>query len=195
MKGALAAVGRQPGPPPLARSRTGAGRRRHAVSPAPVRWRSRRHALPVTAPARATGRSSRDGHPMAAKAPAVIGAEREDGRNPRAIPSMALPCAASAQRHEGRLSRTGGQAMRIQWRAREYERTCDDCGYVWRVPKAVARPRLQDPEGRGRGGGPSGQGFMEGVIEANAALSERAAASRRCPKCESDHYKQRTIRS
>jgi hypothetical protein len=66
-------------------------------------------------------------------------------------------------------------------------------------PKAVARPHLQDPESRGRvvgGGGPGGpfQG-TEAVLDANAALSERAAASRRCPKCESDHYKQRTIRS
>ena len=39
MEGALAAAGRQPGPPPLARRRTGAGHCRHAVSPAPaLRW-------------------------------------------------------------------------------------------------------------------------------------------------------------
>jgi len=38
-KGALAVGGRQPGPLPLARQRTGAGRCRHAVSPAPARWR------------------------------------------------------------------------------------------------------------------------------------------------------------
>ena len=91
--------------------------------------------------------------------------------------------------------------MRIQWRAREYERTCDDCGYVWRVPKKVARPHLRDPESRGRVAGASGLGpgdsirGTEAVVDANAALSERAAASRRCPRCESDHYKQRTIRS
>jgi hypothetical protein len=90
--------------------------------------------------------------------------------------------------------------MRIRWRAIEYERTCDDCGYVWRVPKEVAQPHLQDPESRGRvaGGGSGPAGLIwgtEAVLNANAALSERAEASRRCPKCESDHYKQRTIRS
>jgi hypothetical protein len=90
--------------------------------------------------------------------------------------------------------------MRIPWRAREYERTCHDCGYVWRVPKEVARPHLQDPESRGRvaEGGLGAVGGVQGteaVLDANAALSERAAASRRCPKCESDRYKQRTIRS
>ena len=83
--------------------------------------------------------------------------------------------------------------MRIPWRAREYERTCDDCGYVWRVPKEVARPHLQDPEMRG--GARGGIGLTEAVLDANAALSERAATSRRCAKCESDHYKQRTIRT
>jgi hypothetical protein len=37
--------------------------------------------------------------------------------------------------------------------------------------------------------------LIDEVVEANTALSEQAAASRRCAKCESEHYKQRTIRS
>jgi hypothetical protein len=38
--------------------------------------------------------------------------------------------------------------MRIPWRAREYERTCGDCGYVWMVPRwAVHSPtELADPQ-------------------------------------------------
>jgi hypothetical protein len=39
-EGTLAAGRRQLGPLPLARRRTGAGRCRHAVSPAPARWQS-----------------------------------------------------------------------------------------------------------------------------------------------------------
>lgn len=35
----------------------------------------------------------------------------------------------------------------------------------------------------------------EALIEANAALSEEAAAFGRCAKCESGHYKQRPRRS
>ena len=44
-EGALVAGRRQPGPLPLARQRIGAGRCRHAVSPAPDHRRSRHHAL------------------------------------------------------------------------------------------------------------------------------------------------------
>ncbi len=96
--------------------------------------------------------------------------------------------------------------MRILWRTREYERTCDDCGYIWRVPKAIAHPHMQAPVGFSRNAagvadplaGPDPLGNVTGieaVDEANAEQAERAAAFRRCPKCESDHYKQRSIRS
>lgn len=87
--------------------------------------------------------------------------------------------------------------MRIPWLTQEYERTCDHCGYVWRVPKAIAHPPMQGlPMARGRGiRGQDLAAQTDAVVAANAELAERAAASRRCPECESDHYKQRSIRS
>ena len=45
----------------------------------------------------------------------------------------------------------------------------------------------------GRGGVAAAR--ANAVIAANAALSERAASFRRCPKCESNRYEQRSIRS
>lgn len=83
--------------------------------------------------------------------------------------------------------------MRIPGLAKEYERTCEDCGQVWRVTKAIAHPHMHGlPMAQGgRGRSPR----AEAIAEANAKLAERAAATRRCPKCESDHYKQRSIRS
>jgi len=85
--------------------------------------------------------------------------------------------------------------MRIPGLAKEYERTCDDCGHVWRVTKAIAHPHMQGLPMTGSRGRDSAAARAEAVAEANAKLAERAAAARRCPKCESDHYKQRTIRS
>lgn len=89
--------------------------------------------------------------------------------------------------------------------AREYERTCEDCGYVWRVPKGIARPHLRGlpmtfggmTGGRGAPAGAGGGGMAgtDEVIAADETLVERAAAFESCPRCESNQYKQRPVRS
>jgi len=88
--------------------------------------------------------------------------------------------------------------VRIPWRTREYERTCDDCDYVWRVPKGIVHPQRRGlpmtPQALPMTRGAVAAGAAA-VVEANAELAERAAAFRHCPECESDHYKQRPIRS
>lgn len=85
--------------------------------------------------------------------------------------------------------------MHIPGLPQQYERTCEDCGQVWRVTRAVAHPRMQGLPMTGSRGPDSAAARAEAIAEANAKLAERAAATRRCPKCESDHYKQRAIRS
>jgi hypothetical protein len=85
-----------------------------------------------------------------------------------------------------------GASVQMPWKVRIYERTCTDCGFVWRVPKAVARPQMRGMPASGRGGAAA---VRAAVIAANAALSERAAAFRRCSRCESVQYKQVSVRS
>jgi len=98
--------------------------------------------------------------------------------------------------HVAENVRRGGKGMKMHMPglAKEYERTCDDCGHVWRVTKAIAHPHMQGLPGMLRGANASPQA-TNAVVSANAELAERAAASRRGPKCESDHYQQRSIRS
>ena len=83
--------------------------------------------------------------------------------------------------------------MHVPGLAREYERTCEDCGFVWRVPKAIAHPHMQGLPMTRESDAVAAR--ANAVVEANAEMAERAAASRRCPKCESDHYQQRAISS
>lgn len=101
----------------------------------------------------------------------------------------------SAARQAG-LNR--GQAMRIRWRTRQYERTCDDCGHAWRVPRWAAHPPTQGRpvSGRCEGGVPppmAAGGIGETAVAATAHLAERTTAFRRCRECGSEHYKQRSI--
>jgi predicted nucleic-acid-binding Zn-ribbon protein len=90
--------------------------------------------------------------------------------------------------------------VRIPWRAREYERTCADCGYAWRVPKSAVRKPVSGfsmaPRGR-----PVSLGGVNPVVSANEpelvsseAISETAAAFGYCPKCASENFRQRPIR-
>jgi len=69
VEGVLAAGRRQPGPLPLARQRTGAGRCRHAVSPAPARRRSPPSRTRWPRPQEQPGGPPAPGNPVAAKAP------------------------------------------------------------------------------------------------------------------------------
>ena len=83
--------------------------------------------------------------------------------------------------------------MHIPGLAQEYKRTCDDCGSSWRVPRWAAHPHKQGLRvTRGRGAAVAAEAEF---VEANAEMAENVGAFRRCPKCESDHYRQRAIRS
>ena len=91
--------------------------------------------------------------------------------------------------------------MRILWRANEYERTCADCGYAWRVPRSAVRKPISGfslaPRGRPviLGGLNPVVSDSEPEIAASEAIGEEAAAFAECPKCGSEHYTQRLLRS
>jgi hypothetical protein len=79
--------------------------------------------------------------------------------------------------------------------AREWERTCAECGYTWRVPRSIARRGIRGLPaksvwGQARAGrsSPSGMSGFSSDIETRAELME---GFRICAKCGADHFTQR----
>ena len=78
--------------------------------------------------------------------------------------------------------------------AREWERTCAECGYTWRVPRSIARHGIS---GMGMGGtaraakmSPRYGGEYRAGVESRAELME---GFRTCAKCGADHFTQRPV--
>ena len=82
------------------------------------------------------------------------------------------------------------EVMRFPWQAREYERTCTECGYAWRVPQQFARSRVLSIYGA-TSGGAGLAGPADAQLQAGRAMIEPAEALRTCAKCGSGHYTKR----
>jgi hypothetical protein len=83
--------------------------------------------------------------------------------------------------------------------AREWERTCAECGYTWRVPRSIARRGIRGISGIGNSGlgvaglgsarsNPHGFSDFSATIEARA---EQMEGYRICAKCGVDDFTQR----
>lgn len=99
--------------------------------------------------------------------------------------------------------------MRVSWGHGEFERTCDECGTTWRVPKAIAKPKRGIPF-RGNAAtigmnsanpGPFGSGpvdiqgwDMVNRVERNLGAQRAADDLGRCPGCGSEEYTQQPAR-
>jgi hypothetical protein len=86
--------------------------------------------------------------------------------------------------------------VHLPWPARQYERTCADCGHSWHVPRQFAKhvkPLRLSHMGTGRGGVVP---YVEPAdVQAYDRRVEEFKVYRTCPKCSSQHYSQRPVRS
>ena len=93
--------------------------------------------------------------------------------------------------------RANNAGMLAGFFAREWERTCAECGYTWRVPRSIARRGIRgmsamtmDGNARAARMSPRGGGDYRAGIAARADLME---GFRTCAKCGADHFTQRPV--
>jgi ribosomal protein S27AE len=81
--------------------------------------------------------------------------------------------------------------MRWPWQAREYARTCTNCGYTWQVPRAAARRRFR-PVSMISVASPKSidRGELVREISAISADNQLTNTYRQCPKCGSEQFEQ-----
>jgi predicted nucleic-acid-binding Zn-ribbon protein len=80
--------------------------------------------------------------------------------------------------------------------AREFERTCKECGYSWLVPRAVARRTWRgisatSVDGASRAG--MSAGTSAGLSAGIEAHAEEMESYRICAKCGADDFTQRAV--
>jgi hypothetical protein len=87
--------------------------------------------------------------------------------------------------------------MALGYFAREYIRTCRECGYSWRVPRAIAHQAGRGMSAitlRGSIGSAQQPGRIDGIAAAVGARADQIEAFRICARCGVDNFAQRPAR-
>jgi predicted nucleic-acid-binding Zn-ribbon protein len=85
--------------------------------------------------------------------------------------------------------------------AKEWERTCLECGYTWRVPRSIARRGIRGMSSMsmrsalaGPGPGHASSNAAGAVRDGIAARADQMEGFQICAKCGADHFTQHPVR-
>ncbi|HXW44861.1 MAG TPA: hypothetical protein VEL03_08750 [Streptosporangiaceae bacterium] len=85
--------------------------------------------------------------------------------------------------------------MRFPWSAKEYARTCAECGYTWRVPRSAARRRVSSISVASVASPRSiDRAELARELTAMSADKQRIETFRHCPRCGAEHFTQQPVR-
>jgi predicted nucleic-acid-binding Zn-ribbon protein len=81
--------------------------------------------------------------------------------------------------------------VRLPWQAKEYVRTCTNCGYTWRVPRSAARKRMRSismfsTASRTR----IDRAELDREVGSISAENQVTEAFRHCPRCDAEQFEQ-----
>jgi ssDNA-binding Zn-finger/Zn-ribbon topoisomerase 1 len=86
--------------------------------------------------------------------------------------------------------------VRFVWQRADLARTCENCGYTWRVPRSVARRGFRSismfnaaPNMR-----TLNRDELARQVASISAENQALETYQRCPECGADQYTQHTVR-
>jgi len=86
--------------------------------------------------------------------------------------------------------------VHVRFFASEYQRTCRECGYTWRVPRSIARRGIRGMSAmtvRGATRGPMYTCNVHALKADIEARAEQMEGFRVCAKCGADDFAQRPV--
>jgi ribosomal protein S27AE len=79
----------------------------------------------------------------------------------------------------------------MPWQAKEYERTCTNCGYSWRVPRSAARKRMRSISMISTASPTRiDRAELDREVSSIAAGNQVTEAFRHCPRCAAEQFGQ-----
>ena len=85
--------------------------------------------------------------------------------------------------------------VRFPWQPREYARTCDRCGFSWRVPSAARRRRVRSIRAFevAPGGRRLDRAELAREVRSISAEKQAIEAQQHCPECGADQFTQHAV--
>ncbi len=87
--------------------------------------------------------------------------------------------------------------MRFGWQRPDLARTCEKCGYTWRVPRSVAKRRMRSisafnvaPNSR-----ILDRGELARQVASISAENQALETYQHCPKCGAEQFSQHSVRN
>ncbi len=84
--------------------------------------------------------------------------------------------------------------MPFPWQRANVARTCEECGYTWRIPRSAARRRIKTISLFGTPPTARARTELARQVASISASNKVYETYEHCPECGAEHYTQHVVR-
>jgi hypothetical protein len=84
--------------------------------------------------------------------------------------------------------------VRFVWRRPDLARTCEECGYTWRVPRSAARRRVRSITMFNASPNSQSRRDLARQVASISAANQTLQIYEHCPECGADRFTQHAVR-